>query len=101
MAAENLVQQAADVGSYVTKQLENMQNSYSFMDQTRGQGTLIAFDLDTPERAWRFVDSMLQKGINVGVCREKVIRIRPALVFAKAHADIFLNATEDTLKEIK
>jgi 4-aminobutyrate aminotransferase-like enzyme len=59
MAAENLVQQAADVGAYVTKSLEQMQVKYGFMDQTRGQGTLIAFDLDTADRAWKFVDSMV------------------------------------------
>jgi len=40
---------------------------------------------------------MLNKGVHVGVSKENVIQLRPSLIFEKKHADIFLEATSETL----
>ena len=39
------------------------------------------------------------RGIWCGGCGEASIRLRPALIFTPAHADIFLDALNDALHE--
>lgn len=56
--------------------------------------------MDTEERAQNYVNKMVTKGVNVSVLQKNIIRLRPALIFGKDHADIFLQATEDSLREI-
>lgn len=38
-------------------------------------------------------------GIEIGVCGDTAIRLRPALIFGPKHAEIFLNAFQSILKE--
>jgi 4-aminobutyrate aminotransferase/(S)-3-amino-2-methylpropionate transaminase len=97
---ERLAEKATVVGEHLLSNLYAFQDRFKFMSQARGQGTLIAWDMADKDLAWRFVSGMLKRGVNIGVCGEKVIRLRPSLIFEKEHADIFLEATEDTLKTL-
>ena len=98
--SEHLVQRAAETGDYMMEQLTSLQKQYPIFHSLRGQGTLIAYDFDTRERAEGYIYNMINKGINVNLLTKNIIRLRPSLVFGKEHADIFLEATENTLREI-
>lgn len=41
---------------------------------------------------------MKKRGVNVGGCGERAIRLRPMLVFEKEHADLFLTRVAEVAK---
>lgn len=63
-------------------------------------GTFIAWDCETPAMRDSFVAKMREKGVNMGGCGDRAVRLRPMLTFERKHADIFLGAVEATLKEL-
>lgn len=63
-------------------------------------GTFIAWDCESPAMRDSFVAKMREKGVNMGGCGERAVRLRPMLTFEKKHADIFLTAVEQTLAEL-
>jgi 4-aminobutyrate aminotransferase/(S)-3-amino-2-methylpropionate transaminase len=95
----NLVQHAGEIGSYVFSQLEGLQSKYPgeiLNLRGKGMGTFIAWD--SPRRD-DFVKRMRAKGVHMGGCGERAVRLRPMLVFQKKHADILLSTMEEVLKE--
>lgn len=46
------------------------------------------------------VERMRQKGVLIGGCGEKAIRLRPALIFEPKHAEIMLEKFEQVLKSL-
>lgn len=95
----NLVQHAGEVGAYVYSQLESLQNKYPgevLNLRGKGMGTFIAWD--SPRRD-EFVKRMRAKGVHMGGCGERAVRLRPMLVFQKKHANILLKTMEAVLKE--
>jgi 4-aminobutyrate aminotransferase and related aminotransferases len=42
---------------------------------------------------------LMVSGIEIGVCGDYSIRLRPALIFGPKHAEIFLSAFQSILKE--
>ncbi|MFP3740394.1 aspartate aminotransferase family protein, partial [Burkholderia sp. SIMBA_019] len=51
--------------------------------------------------ATRIVNGLCDRGILIGASgpRGHVLKVRPPLPFSREHADIFLNALDDTLDE--
>ena len=95
----DLVKHAGEVGAYVFSQLEALQSKYSgevLNLRGKGFGTFIAWD--SPRRD-DFVKRMRAKGVHMGGCGERAVRLRPMLVFQKKHADILLSTMEEVLKE--
>ncbi len=94
----DLVNNTAQVGSYLFSGLERLQSQYphEIMNlRGKGQGTFIAFD--SPRR-----DEFLKKakgvGVNIGGSGERAVRLRPMLIFQRHHADILLEAMEKIIK---
>lgn len=80
-----LVENTADVGSYLYSGLKRLQERYTGQIMNlRGQdrGTFIAFD--SPKRDTLIRNSKAM-GLNIGGCGEQSIRLRPMLVFQKRH----------------
>ncbi|XP_053987505.1 4-aminobutyrate aminotransferase, mitochondrial [Hylaeus volcanicus] len=97
---ENLLERVTRVGDYMIKQLTTLQNECSTMiNSVRGRGTFIAFDCATPELRDTMIKKLLTKGIQIGVCGNTSVRLRPALTFTESHADIFLDALRSVLKK--
>jgi 4-aminobutyrate aminotransferase/(S)-3-amino-2-methylpropionate transaminase len=95
----NLIQHTGEIGSYVFSQLEQLQSRYPdeiLNLRGKGMGTFIAWD--SPRRD-DFVKRMRAKGVHMGGCGERAVRLRPMLVFQKKHADILLSTMEEVLKE--
>lgn len=79
---DNLVQNAAIVGEYLLNQLRQL----PVISCPRGQGLMIAFDLDTPELR-NIILEKIQKKMTALPCGERSIRLRPHLIFSKENAD--------------
>ncbi|KAG1122538.1 hypothetical protein G6F42_011389 [Rhizopus arrhizus] len=90
---KQLLQNVQDVGRYLQDNLTEMTKSAP-IENIRGQGAFIAFDLPDAKQRDAFLVDMRQRGVNIGGCGDRTVRLRPMLTFQRQHADILL----DTMK---
>jgi hypothetical protein len=81
----NLVSHTADIGAHVYGEIEKLQKKFPNDIQNlrgQGQGTFIAWDCP-----WRdeFTKKMRAKGVHMGGCGERALRLRPILVFQRKY----------------
>ena len=96
---DKLLRRVQDTGRFIKTGLRNIQKKTQ-IDNVRGQGTLIAFDMPTPALAMEFIKEMAKVGINVGTCGIRSIRLRPSLIFQTKHAEILLDRIEFVLNKL-
>jgi len=70
------------------------------LDNARGLGLMIAFDLATPELRDRALARMLANGLLLLPCGVRSIRFRPPLNLTAAEADTALDLVRRSLKEL-
>jgi len=96
----NLLEKIKDVGRHMVEGLENLQDRYpDQISAARGHGSLIAIDINTPQLRDQFITDFKRKGIHLGGCGYSTLRLRTALIFENSHADYFLNAFDEILKD--
>lgn len=93
MESENLVENAANVGSYLMRELRNFQQ----IKDLRGQGLMIGMEFDEPVKELR-QKLLYDYKVFTGAAGTNVIRLLPPLVLTKADADKFLERFEKALK---
>jgi L-lysine 6-transaminase len=76
---ENLVANAATVGGYFLKSLQELQSEESIVTAVRGRGLFLAFDLPDPETRDEYWKGLFDRGALVLKSGERAIRFRPAL----------------------
>lgn len=89
--AENLVENAAEVGEYLLAELQKIPAAKN----VRGRGLMIGFDVDGSGSEMRR-RLLFEKSIFTGGAGASTVRLLPSLAITREHADKFLNA----LKEI-
>lgn len=97
---EGLQENALIVGEYLVEKLNELKKKYPALGQIHGSGLLLGIDVISPDgrpdgdKADRIMNHMRQKRVLIGTTGQKknVLKIRPPLVFEKAHADILLDA---------
>lgn len=85
----NLVENTAQVGTYLYEGLERLAQQYpnEIMNlRGQGQGTFIAWD--SPRRD-EFLKKAKTVGVNIGGSGEKAVRLRPMLIFQRHHGEFF------------
>ncbi|RQP15719.1 MAG: aspartate aminotransferase family protein [Parapedobacter sp.] len=91
---EELMQHAAEVGDYLVAELAK----FAAIREVRGRGLMIGIDL--PEELNTIKRDLLAKNrIFTGEAKPNVIRLLPALTITKNHADRFLEALDERLRE--
>ncbi|WP_121810395.1 aspartate aminotransferase family protein [Mucilaginibacter kameinonensis] len=91
---DNLFQNAAEVGGYLIKELNKLEQ----VKEVRGRGLMIGIEL--PEELAHARKELLNKHhIFTGEAKPNVIRLLPALNLTKAHADRFLEAFVNVLNQ--
>ncbi len=107
---ENLRESVAQVGDYLRDELRQMQERCDPMGDVRGHGLFIGIEwvsdraAKTPdsEGAVAVVNRLKEKGFlisNAGALRN-VLKIRPPLVFKQEHADLFLTAFDEIIRDL-
>ena len=87
MEAENLMQNAQEIGDYLISELKK----FDQIKEVRGRGLMIGIEL--PDELNQVKKNLLFKHrIFTGEAKPNVIRLLPALNLTKAHADQFLEA---------
>jgi 4-aminobutyrate aminotransferase-like enzyme/Ser/Thr protein kinase RdoA (MazF antagonist) len=95
---EQLIEQAARVGSSLRAALEGLRSASAIVD-VRGRGLLVGVELPTAAEAARVVNGLRQDGILIGRTGrgENVLKIRPPLVFKDEHAEMLGTALQRRL----
>jgi len=107
---ENLCEKAANVGTYLRNQLASLPARYDAVADVRGHGLFAGVEwvsdrsARTPDRkgAAEVANRLKDKGflvVNMGALGN-VLKIRPPLVFTRQHADLFLDALSEVLREM-
>ena len=104
---EGLIQNAAEVGSYLRAGLVELQRRHPLIGDVRGTGLLLGVELvedpqsrrPAPGRAREVTEAMRDHGILLGTTGPagNVLKIRPPLVFRHEQADLLLNVLGEVL----
>lgn len=100
IAKNNLVENTAKVGNYIYQELNKLKSNHITNLRGEGQGTFIAWDARTPPKRDEIIKKMKQRGVHLGGCGDKAVRLRPMLVFEKHHADLFLSHLSEVVREL-
>jgi len=91
---ENLAENAKTLGAYFLEQLNRLKSSQ--IREVRGLGLMIGIELK--EKAGRYVQALMEKGIIVLLAGSTVIRLLPPLVISKEEIDIVVDAIAAVLE---
>ncbi len=107
---EELLANVSEVGGYLRNELRGMQDRYEPMADVRGHGLFIGMEwvgdaaTKAPDRegAIKVVNHLKHKGFLIGHAGAlgNILKIRPPLVFKREHADAFLSAFAETMREL-
>lgn len=103
MEQEHLVENAAEVGTYLKERLEEICRDRAAtaadgvkIKEVRGRGLMIGIELDGPQKALR--ERLLkEQHVFTGASGENVIRLLPPLSLSKAQADEFIERLKKVL----
>jgi 4-aminobutyrate aminotransferase-like enzyme len=111
IADEGLIANAQAVGAYLRDGLREIGNRHIQIGDVRGAGLFIGLELvrdrdakePAPEIASLLINQLRQRGILVGAAGPygNTLKIRPPLCFAKDHADTFITACDEVLRELR
>ena len=99
---DKLAELAVETGAYLQDKLAALAVKHpQFIKAVRGKGTFLAFDCDTVELRNEVLAKLKAQGVHQGGCGVKTIRLRPTLYFEKKHADIYTEALDNAIEEVK
>lgn len=107
---EGLVENAERVGAYLRARLAELAGRHPVIGDVRGTGLLVGVELvadpDTREPDGRLAsavaNALRERGVLVGTTGSQgnVLKVRPPLVFERAHADLLVERLDEALTEL-
>jgi 4-aminobutyrate aminotransferase len=105
---DQLIANAAAVGSHFLDGLRELQNKHQIIGDVRGKGLMIGVELvrdrQTKERAveerGRIVQAMFRRGVLILGAGKNALRFAPPLVLTKAQADVALQLFDAALTDV-
>jgi 4-aminobutyrate aminotransferase-like enzyme/Ser/Thr protein kinase RdoA (MazF antagonist) len=105
--AENLQQQAWEVGNYLKNALRELQHLFPIIAVVRGQGLFLGFELTDahknplPQQTAYLANRMRQLGVLMSTDGpdHNVLKIKPPMVFGLEHADELIDRLAGVFKE--
>ena len=108
---EELAHQVDQVGAYLRCELRTLQYSCEPLADVRGHGLFIGMEwvrdraskTPDPDGAAAVVNSLRDRGFFIGSAGalSNVLKIRPPLVFQREHADLFLTAFAESIRQLE
>ncbi len=106
---EELASNVNKVGAHLLNELGTFQDNCEQLADVRGHGLFIGMEWvrdraskkPDPEGATAIVNGLRDRGFLIGSAgpNSNILKIRPPLVFKKEHADLFLTAFEESIRE--
>jgi 4-aminobutyrate aminotransferase-like enzyme len=109
ISERGLVEQVAEVGADLRRQLRSLQPRCPAMGDVRGHGLFIGIDWVVPgttapdvDGAATMVEALKRRGMLLGKAGQhgNVLKIRPPLVFDHEHGALFLDAFADAIDQL-
>jgi L-lysine 6-transaminase len=97
---DNLVDNAAQTGTYLQKRLLILSEKYPMISNVRGFGMLAAFDFPDKETRDNFVAKGLKNNVLFIGCGTASIRFRPALIMQPEDVDAGIEVMEHILSSL-
>lgn len=103
---DGLLENAENVGAYITQRLFKMQEEFPEIGDIRGPGLAIGVELvkdpvtKEPLSAGVILDKCMEKGLFFQIAHSNIIKIKPALIITKNEADTALDILEESLREV-
>jgi len=98
MAKDKIIQNAATIGKYFMKRLEELQTIYPEITNVRGRGCFIAMDLPNPEERKKLLNKCWKNRLAVLSSGERSIRFRPPLTISRDDIDNAIILLEKSIK---
>jgi len=106
---EQLIANAASVGTYLMEELAQMKSRHHLIGDVRGKGLMIGIECvrnrDTKEMAIpernAIIQRCFQKGLLLLGCGQNVVRIVPPLIITKRDADVALDILDTVFAEVE
>jgi len=84
---DDLVANAARVGAYFLRELEELQRDFPQVTNARGRGLVLAFDLPDAQVRATLRQACWTRGFMTLACGPRSVRFRPGLIFSEADVD--------------
>ena len=94
---EKLAQRAAKLGAYIVAGFEKNLANLDGVADIRGQGMLMAIELNQP--CAELVKTALDEGLLINVTAENVVRLLPPLIMSDAEADQLITKLSEIIKQ--
>jgi acetylornithine aminotransferase/acetylornithine/N-succinyldiaminopimelate aminotransferase len=101
MKTANLLDHVTATGTYFKEGLKKLQSKHSAIVEVRGEGLMLAAQLDSAELAKAVLAKLLERRILINRTDETVLRFLPPFILEPKHVDIALQAIDDILTELK
>ncbi|CAG9783699.1 unnamed protein product [Diatraea saccharalis] len=101
MRQNNLLCLVEQSGTILKNGLLELETEYPFhINSVRGRGTFLSFNVSSTAMRDKLIINLKKNGVLCGACGETSIRLRPALIFAPKHAQIYLDILRKTLNKL-
>ncbi len=100
---ENLPKQAAQKGAYLIKKIGSLSRKYRrILKLVRGRGLMLGMEFTDNDLGYEVAKHLFARNILISgtYINARTLRIEPALTISYPELDRFLNALEDSLKQI-
>jgi acetylornithine/N-succinyldiaminopimelate aminotransferase len=94
---DSLLENAASMGQYVNKKLNELKSRHFIIDHVRGIGLMIGIQLKGPGK--EIVEKCLDKGLRINCTHESVLRMMPAMIVTKEEIDAAVDIIDNVLTE--
>ncbi len=96
---EKLPQRAREYGKIFREKLEELRGKFSFIEEVRGIGLMLALQLERP-LARQVVERGLEKGVVLNAIGEKILRFLPPLVITEEEMERGFKALEEAIEDV-
>ncbi|MEE9595294.1 MAG: aspartate aminotransferase family protein [Acidiferrobacterales bacterium] len=97
MESEGLADRAANLGQRMLSSLSEALNNVAGVRQVRGQGLMLAVELDRP--CGKLVTAALERSLLINVTVDNVVRLLPPLIITEEQADQISRTVSKLVKE--
>ncbi len=98
MESEGLLEQAAQVGEYLSGRFGEAFSGLAGVREIRGRGLMLGIELD--RACGEIVARALEAGVVLNVTADRVIRMLPPLIFTREHADLLVERLAPLVREL-
>jgi len=96
---DGLLANATAVGDYFQQQLRSLAKRHEAIVDVRGNGLMVAAELDSAELGKLTVAEMLKRHILINCTSDTVLRFPPPFILERAHVDTAIKALDEIFSE--